>query len=409
MNRDGYLQSLWQQGMPDFHPRFSRGSDEVYDVLIVGGGITGLTTGLLLQEQGKKCIIAEAANIGFGTSGGTTAHLNTMLDTPYSKIAKDFGPEAAELTANGCREAIDLIEEIVGKYNIDCNFGYHSGYLFAQNEQEAEELDNIRKGAEEAGCVVGWATQTPVPIPFLKACRFDFQAQFHATKYLAAIAAAFEAAGGILLHQCTVQSVTGSDQHTATTTQGDIRAKHLVYATHTPPGLNLLHFRCAPYRSYAAAFRLKGNFYPDGMAYDMEDPYHYYRTQEVEGKSYVIGGGFDHKTGHEADTDGVFTQLEAYLRRHFDIESIYRHWSSQYFESTDGLPYIGHLPGHDNTYVGTGYSGNGMILGTLAGKIFCDMIQGRDNEYQELFRPARIKPVAGFAEFVKENADVRAG
>jgi nitrite reductase/ring-hydroxylating ferredoxin subunit len=82
-------------------------------------------------------------------------------------------------------------------------------------------------------------------------------------------------------------------------------------------------------------------------------------------------------------------------------------WSSQYFEPADGLPYIGHLPGNDeHVYVATGYSGNGMIYGTVASRIIADIILKRENDYKDLFSPSRIKIVAGFSEFVSHNADV---
>ena len=75
----------------------------MYDVIIVGGGITGISTGLLLQKAGKKCIIAEAKTIGFGTSGGTTAHLNTFMDSPYNEIAKNFGEDNAQLVCTSAK------------------------------------------------------------------------------------------------------------------------------------------------------------------------------------------------------------------------------------------------------------------------------------------------------------------
>ena len=77
-------------------------------------------------------------------------------------------------------------------------------------------------------------------------------------------------------------------------------SKHFIYATHIPPDVNLLHFRCAPYRSYAIAMKLKNKKdYPGTLLYDMDDPYHYYRTQEIDGELFFIAGGEDHKTGHE--------------------------------------------------------------------------------------------------------------
>ena len=104
--------------------------------------------------------------------------------------------------------------------------------------------------------------------------------------------------------------------------RGKIITRSLIYATHVPPGVNLLHFRCAPYRSYAMAVTLRDKNYPGGLAYDMYDPYHYYRTQEIDGERFLIAGGEDHKTAHEENTEACFTKLESYLRKYFNIEEI---------------------------------------------------------------------------------------
>jgi Rieske Fe-S protein len=139
----------------------------------------------------------------------------------------------------------------------------------------------------------------------------------------------------------------------------------------------------------------------------MCEPYHYYRTQQVNGENYLIAGGEDHKTGHEENTTASFRRLESHVRSYFDVEAIPFHWSSQYFEPADGLPYIGHLPGNaSNIYTATGFGGNGMIYGTLAGIILCDLLVNGTSVYKELFSPSRVKPVAGFSNFVKEAADV---
>jgi len=405
MKRDGATHSIWQD-TPEYQSKNAWNKDEIYDVLIIGGGITGLTTAVLLQSQGKKCVLAEAHQIGYGTTGGTTAHLNTVMDTSYDRIENDFGKDGARLVAAAMREAIDLVEGLSSKYGIDSDLVYEPGYLFAQDGQEAEELEKIVDATIRAGVVTDWVDQIPLQIPFTKACRFEFQARIHPTRYLAGLARAFEDEGGVLLQQCIVNSVEKEQQFSADSSLGKIRSKLIVYATHIPPGINLLHFRNAPYRSYAQAFTLKSGDMAGGLVYDMKDPYNYFRKQEINGKAYIIAGGFDHKTGHETNTNQVFREQEAYLRQHFDIDSIDYRWSSQYFIPSDGLPYIGLLPGHEHTYVGTGYSGNGITLGSLAGKMICELINNGGSRYEDLFNPSRVKPVAGFKEFVKENVDV---
>jgi glycine/D-amino acid oxidase-like deaminating enzyme/nitrite reductase/ring-hydroxylating ferredoxin subunit len=407
MKRDGAMISLWQNDMPDYISKTHALPQEVYDVLIVGGGITGITTALLLQTAGKKCMIAEAKTIGFGTTGGTTAHINTFMDSPYNEIAKNFGEDNAKLVLKSAREALALIQKNIKDYTIECEYSGQPGYLFSQNEKQSKELDEIFQASLKTGCDVSPCDLIPVPIDFNKAIVFNHQAQFHASKYLYGIAKAFEDNGGVIIQGCRVTGVNEDDILEVQSDKGVIHAKNLVYATHIPPGVNLLHFRCAPYRSYAMAIKLSHNNYPEGLAYDMYDPYHYYRTQQVDGVSFLIAGGEDHKTAHEENTEGCFRKLEAYLCKYFNIEEISFKWSSQYFQSVDGLPYIGHLPGaSSNIFVATGYGGNGITYSHVAAKVITSIIVDGESEYSKLYDPGRVKPIAGFADFVKEAADV---
>ena len=98
--------------------------------------------------------------------------------------------------------------------------------------------------------------------------------------------------------------------------------------------------------------------------------------------------------------------MESHIRKHFDIDKIACKWSSQYYESPDGLAYIGQLPGHEKIYVATGYGGNGMPYSHVAALSLKRTICNEENPYQELYDPNRLKPVAGFANFVSHNADV---
>jgi nitrite reductase/ring-hydroxylating ferredoxin subunit len=155
------------------------------------------------------------------------------------------------------------------------------------------------------------------------------------------------------------------------------------------------------------AAKLEGDHYPDDLCYDMYDPYHYYRTHEIDGQKFLIAGGEDHKTAHNDNTEACFHTLERHVREHFPVEQIAYKWSSQYFEPADGLPYIGHLPGHsENIFVATGFGVNGMTYSHVAALIFRSLLTEGDSVYKDLFAPGRVKPVAGFANFVKESADV---
>lgn len=407
MNRDGALQSLWQQEIKTFGT--PPAIEEQYDVAIVGAGITGLSLAIKLMEAGKSCIILEAKNLGYGTTGGTTAHLNTFFDATYDQVIKDFNLNTATLLAQAGKNAIASIRENAIRYRIDCELEEKAAYLFATDDDQVKQLEDLYEGTLQAGIDIQYSSETPFPIPYIKQAKIPHQAQFHPIKYIRGLAEAFTLTGGTILEDCRVTEHSSKADHLElTTTKGAINCRHAVYATHTPPGVNLLHFRLAPWRSYVMACTLKNDAYPNALGYDLADPYHYYRTHTYNGKRILIAGGKDHKTAQtDYDPNSSFTTLDEHVRTYFDVEDVLYKWSSQYYEPVDGLPYIGQLPGtSSNVYVATGYNGNGMIFGTVAAEIISSLITGKDDPYEQIFSPARVKPVAAFSKFVEQAASV---
>lgn len=405
MNRDGVRKSIWQEEIKPFPAAINFETE--YDVAIIGGGITGISTAYQLQKSGKKCILIEAANIGFGTTGGTTAHINNFLDTTYSEAISKFGLEDAMLLYQSTVDAIGVIEKNISDNQIDCDFEKKMAQLFALDEKQSKQLDDILEGAEKVGCQMNLINNISFPIPFVRAVEIPGQAQFHPIKYIDALCRSFLNFGGTIVDNCFCKNHSEEEEWIVVkTSKGIIRARNLIYATHIPPGVNMLHFTNAPYRSYAMAFTLKNQNYPKELGYDLMDPYHYYRIHEVNGEKLLIAGGEDHKTGHSEDTGVCFTNLENYVRQYFDVDVVKYSWSSQYYEPVDGFPYIGKMPGTSNVYTATGFRGNGMIFGTISSKIISELILTGNSPYKKLFSPSRITPIAGFTEFVRETATV---
>jgi glycine/D-amino acid oxidase-like deaminating enzyme/nitrite reductase/ring-hydroxylating ferredoxin subunit len=407
MNRDGNNESIWQQSSSGISNNSKINPGEIYDTVVAGAGITGITTAMLLQQAGKNVLLAEARNVGFGTTGGTTAHLNTFFDSSYDEVINNFGLENAKLFAQAGKESLDFIRQQVTNHSINCEYEEKTAYLFSVEERQNDVLDKLVEGTKKVGVDIDYINESPFPAPYLKITSISGQGQFNPVVYIEGLLKIFLQAGGTFIENCRV---TGTDEEeiiTVKTSVGNIKARNLVYATHIPPGVNILHFKNAPYRSYAMAAKLEGDKYPQALGYDLCDPYHYYRSQKINGEEYLIAGGEDHKTGHEQNTEQCFSNLERYLRKLFAIKNISYKWSSQYYIPADGLPYIGHLPGsRENVYTATGFNGNGMMLGTISAIIITDLIVTGKNKYKDLFNPGRVKPVAGFVDLVKESADV---
>src|SRR5258705_9752005 len=112
------------------------------DVVIIDGGIAGISVAYNLCLQGKKIALVEDGFIGSGETGRTTAHLVTALDDRYYELERIYGEDNVKLIAQSHARAIDFVEETVQREKIDCGFTRLDGYLFLHpNDDEPDSLD----------------------------------------------------------------------------------------------------------------------------------------------------------------------------------------------------------------------------------------------------------------------------
>src|ERR1700741_5126571 len=125
--------------------------DTKTDVLVIGGGIAGLTTAYCLAMAGKKVILIEDGLIGSGESGRTTAHLTNALDDRYYTLEKLFGVEKSRLAAESHTAAIDWIDNTIRRENIDCDFMRLDGYLFIHPSDNSDSLSKELQATHDVG------------------------------------------------------------------------------------------------------------------------------------------------------------------------------------------------------------------------------------------------------------------
>ncbi|MCU1325064.1 MAG: dependent oxidoreductase, partial [Bryobacterales bacterium] len=406
----GTTKSLWTQAAEPPQRESLRSSVRV-DVCVVGAGISGLTTAYLLAQAGRSVLVIESGEIGGGETGRTTAHLSNALDDRYFELEKMHGEDGAKLAQESHAAAIDRIEAIASRENIDCDFTRLDGYLFNPPGDHSATLERELAAAHRAGLTgVEFVDRAPLPGFDTGRClRYPNQAQFHPLKYLVGLARAVERLGGKIFTGTHAAQIEAGPPPVVTTDRNvTITAQSLVVATNTPVNDRVtMHTKQAAYRTYVVAFAIPRDSVPTALYWDTPDPYHYVRLQSGTDTDFLIVGGEDHKTGQHPESD-PFARLTFWTRERFpSVGEIAYTWSGQVIEPVDGLAFIGRNPGDQNVYIATGDSGHGMTHGTIAGMLVADLIQNRPNPWQDLYDPARTT-VRSASTFAKENLNVAA-
>ena len=399
------LDSVWWKTTASVPARAPLAGDFYVDVAIVGAGITGLTAAVLLARAGRRVAVVEAERVAAGTSGGTSAHVTQVLDHRSKDLLSSFGEEGVRLVCESTRAGLERIATFVAEERIDCAFTRVPGYLYAESREDLAEIEEELEAARKAGLPVELVRELPLPFPIAGAVRYADQARFDPVAYVAGLAAAAERAGAQIFEGSRVREVHGGEPCRVKTDRGVVTARTVILATHTPAGFDLLQTEIEPMRSYVMAVRLAGQTPPDGLFWDTDDPYHYTRMHTTPEGALLVVGGADHKTG-EGDEEASYRDLESYARDHWQVESIPYRWSSQFYDPIDGLPFIGRTFSSEHVLVGTGYSGTGLVLSTVAGMLLSDEALGRENAWADLYRTTRVKPLAGGPKFVATNLDV---
>ena len=393
-------------------PPFSKlDRDLTVDVVVIGGGIVGLTTAYFVAAAGQSVVVIERDRCATIDTGHTTAHVTMVTDSRLSELSRKFGKTHAQAVWDAGLAAIAEIETIVREHEIECDFEWVSGYLHAPGGRA--DSGQAKSFQEEAGLAteMGFDAEAVGDVPFIggPGVQFDNQARFHPRKYLAGVAAAIRENGGEIFEHTEAEEFR--DEPRGVKANGHwVHAGEIVIATHNPlvgvtgmTSATVFQTKLALYTSYAVAGRVRPGVVPDALFWDTADPYHYLRLERHRDFDIVIFGGEDHKTGQVPDTAVCYQRLEKTLTSMLpDIELTHR-WSGQVIETPDGLPYIGKVAEHQ--YAATGFAGNGMTFGTLAGIMISDAIAGRPNPWADLFEPGRAAVRRGLWEYIKENAD----
>jgi glycine/D-amino acid oxidase-like deaminating enzyme/nitrite reductase/ring-hydroxylating ferredoxin subunit len=388
-------------------PPFPTLAGEVHaDVTVVGAGLTGITTALLLQAAGASVALVEADRICAGVSSHTTAKVSALQGTVYSRIVSNFGAEAARVYAEWNLAALEWMARQVEEHRIDCSFRRRAAYTYAADDSQRSAIEEEGEAARDAGLPVDMVEDLPLPFEHRGAVSLPAQADFDPVAYAGALARRFEQAGGRIFERSRVLSVSEGNPCRVRTGRGAAVSGQVVLATLIPILDRSLAFaRTHPERSYCIATR-PGVAPPEGMYITAGSPTRSFRTFPSAGEELLIIGGEGHKVGQADSQRERYERLEQLGRRHFDVGEVTHRWSAQDFVAADGAPLVGPVnPLSKRIFMATGFAKWGMTNGTAAARVLSEQLAGETPEWSRAFPANRLKPLAAGPSLIRENFD----
>ena len=378
--------------------------DLTVDVAVIGAGITGVTTALLLKQAGAGVALLEGRRLGHSVTGYTTAKISSLHGLTYAGLASKLGDDVARAYGEANEAGLARIASFVDELEIDCDFRRRANLTYTESRDRLEDVEQEVTVAARLGLPASFTDTTDLPFPIAGAVRFAAQAEFHPLKYLFALAELVPGEGSHLFEQTWVTGVDEGSPCRVATAHGTVVAGNVVLATHIPfLDRGLFFARLHPERSYLLAARADGEPLRD-MYLSTESPAHSFRSQPAQGGELLLVGGESHRTGQGSEAER-YRRLERYARERFPVTSVDYRWATQDQMPADGVPYVGTVtPLSRRVHVATGFKKWGMTNGTAAAMILTDSILGRHNPWAETFDSNRLNLVASAPSLVRHSA-----
>ncbi len=364
------MESIWQADieLPEFN---ALKEDIKTDVLVIGGGITGILCGYMLKSRGVDCVVAEADRICSGTTKNTTAKITYQHGLIYDKMINRFGEDYARLYVESQHKALEKFRQMCKE--IPCD--YKECRSFVYSLENRYKIENEVKALEKLGCGVIFEEALPLPFKVAGAVGLRHQAQFNPLKFLSQVAKDIK-----IFENTKISHITPDG---AVTDRFKIKAKRIIVATHFPfvNKYGLYFLKMYQHRSYVMALKNAPVFedvYVDESKTGMS-------FRSYNGLTFVGGGG--HRTGKKG---GSWQELESFAQLYYPKSQEVARWAAQDCMTLDDVPYIGrYSKSTPNVYVATGFNKWGMTSAMTAALILSDMVQGINNEYAPIYSPQR--------------------
>jgi glycine/D-amino acid oxidase-like deaminating enzyme/nitrite reductase/ring-hydroxylating ferredoxin subunit len=374
-----------------------------YDVAVVGAGLTGLVTALLLAQAGRRVAVLEARFVGAVTTGHSSAKVTLLQGTRLSTVVANHTEHVAGAYVEGNREAQAWLTAYAAEHGVQMQ--HRDAYTYASTQSGVSAVRREFDIARRLGLPVEMTDAVELPYPTYAAVCLPDQVQINPAQVLAALARDLRAAGGRLSENVRVTRVIQNESCQLITSAGSITADNVVLATGVPFLDRGLYFaKVTAQRSYALAFRPATEI-PQGMYISADPPTRSLRTALHNGEELLLVGGNGHPVGrHSRNPSELITDLAEWTNRWFEGAERTHVWSAQDYEAHGGVPFVGKLPrGGGRVYLATGYSKWGMTNSVAAAlRIRGEMVDDESPWARTL--GTRVSKPASAIRYLRANA-----
>lgn len=384
-------------GLIRTYPRLD--TDLRCDVAVIGGGITGALVAHHLVDAGFDTVVLDKREIGWGSTGASTALLQYEIDVTLADLSKLIGPDRAGRAYLACREAVDTLAGLAARLPEDVGFARKKSLYLASRNRDCKPLHAELEMRRAIGLDVEWLDEAAI------AARFSFSrpaglltpdaAQMDAYRFTHALLHDAAARGLRVFDRTNITDIdtSKSDVHLQTGDGPVVKARNVVFATGYETHEFLGEKMARLISTYAVVSEPLASF--DGWGEDAcviwehAHPYLYLRTTE-DGR--VIVGGEDDAFRNPERRDRRLPKKAERLTKRFremfpqiDFRVEFA-WAGTFGETRDGLAYIGEHPDWPHAWFALGYGGNGITYSVIAAEIVRDGLLGRVHRNADLFR-----------------------
>ena len=367
------------------------------EVAIIGGGFTGLSAALHLAQSGTNVAVLEANTPGWGASGRNGGFCCLGGSKLSGKtMRRRFGAKAAEIYEAGEVAAVNLVRGLLDTYGIEAETHSDGETQLAHSSRAMKRLRAMAEGMARDGEPVELLEKDQLADqglngPFFGALTTPVGFGLNPRKYLFGLARAAQDAGALLFQNSAAIRLTRENgKHIITTPQGRLRAQRVVIATNGYSSEDLPNWlagRYMPTQSTAMVtrelsedeIRAQG-WFSDQMAYDSRNLLHYFRLMPNRRFLFGMRGGLMSSPRAEA---AIRRQLRRDFEQMFpawsDVETTHC-WSGMVCLSLNLVPYVGPVPEVEGMFAGLCYHGNGVAMGSYAGRLLADLASDRTPE-----------------------------